>query len=227
MKRILSFCLVIALVSLLAPPLLAGTGKDAQERLDNSVAVFSEILNIPEKGIPPSLVKDAKGIIIIPHMIKAGFIVGANRGKGIVIHRLPGGGWSDPAFVTITGGSIGFQIGGQATDLIMIVRSERGFQALLEDNFKFGANASIAAGPVGRDAAAATDAKLKADILSYSRSKGLFAGISLDGAGLTQDRDANQDFYGKKRDIKAIVGTQSKPYPAPGLLKLLRPFTTR
>jgi lipid-binding SYLF domain-containing protein len=128
-------------------------------------------------------------------------------------------------FVTLSGGSVGFQIGGEATDLIMLITSDRGFQALMDDNFKIGANASAAAGPVGRHAAAATDIQLKADILSYSRSKGAFAGISLDGAGLTQDKDANRDYYGKAIDLQQITTTHSKRYPAPRLLKLLKPYT--
>jgi lipid-binding SYLF domain-containing protein len=218
--------LVAALVVLAFPATgMADTGDDARERLNNSVAVLSEILNIPEQGIPSSLLKDAKGIIIIPHMVKGAFIVGASRGKGIVVRRLPNGGWSNPAFVTLTGGSIGFQIGGEATDLIMLITSERGFQALMDDNFKFGANASAAAGPVGRHAAAATNATLQADILSYSRSKGAFAGISLDGAGLTQDKDANAAFYGKAIDLQQITTTRSKQYPAPRMLSLLKPYT--
>jgi lipid-binding SYLF domain-containing protein len=217
-----SFALVVALVVLAFPATgSADTGEDARDRLNNSVVVFSEILDIPEQGIPSSLLQNAKGIIIIPHVVKGAFIVGASRGKGIVVRRLPNGGWSNPAFVTLTGGSIGFQIGGEATDLIMLITSERGFQALMDDNFKFGANASVAAGPVGRHAAAATDAKLLADILSYSRSKGAFAGISLDGAGLTQDKDANAAFYGKAIDLQKITTTQSKRYPAPHMLSLL------
>jgi lipid-binding SYLF domain-containing protein len=221
-----SLTLVAVLVVLALPTTgRAAEGNDAQERLDNSVAVLGEILNIPEEGIPSGLLKNAQGIIIIPHMMKGAFVVGASRGKGIVVRRLSKGGWSNPAFVTLTGGSIGFQIGGEATDLIMLVTSERGFQALLDDNFKIGANASAAAGPVGRHAAAATDAKLQADILSYSRSKGAFAGISLDGAGLTQDKDANRDYYGKAIDLQQITTTHSKNYPAPRLLKLLKPYT--
>lgn len=221
-----SLALVAALVVLAFPATgMADTGEDARDRLKNSVAVFSEILNIPEQGIPSSLLKDAKGIIIIPHMVKGAFIVGASRGKGIVVRRLSKGGWSNPAFVTLSGGSIGFQIGGEATDLIMLITSDRGFQALMDDNFKFGANASAAAGPVGRHAAAATDITLKADILSYSRSKGAFAGISLDGAGLTQDKDANAAFYGKVIDLQQITTTRSKRYPAPRMLALLKPYT--
>lgn len=220
-----ALAVVVAMVLLAFPTTgLADTGKDARERLNNSVAVFSEILNIPEQGIPADLLKKAQGIIIIPHMVKGAFIVGASRGKGIVVRRLKGS-WSNPAFVTITGGSVGFQIGGEATDLIMLISSERGFQALMDDNFKFGANASVAAGPVGRHAAAATDAKLLADILSYSRSKGAFAGVSLDGAGLTQDKDANEAFYGKAIDLQQVTTARSKQYPAPRLLKLLKPYT--
>ena len=221
-----AWALVAALVLFAFPATgQAAEGNDAQERLNNSVAVLGEILNIPEDGIPAGLLKNAKGIIIIPHMVKGAFIVGASRGKGIVVRRLSKGNWSNPAFVTLQGGSVGFQIGGEATDLIMLITSERGFQALMDDNFKFGANASAAAGPVGRHAAAATNATLQADILSYSRSKGAFAGISLDGAGLTQDKDANAAFYGKAIDLQQITTTRSKQYPAPRMLSLLKPYT--
>lgn len=226
-RALAALALAAVLAAVLPTPVAAASKSDSQERLNNAVEVLGEITNIPEEGIPPSLLRNAKGLIIIPHMVKAGFIVGANRGKGIMVHRLPGGGWSNPAFCTITGGSVGLQIGGQATDLVMVVNSEKGFQALLSDSFKFGGNASVAAGPVGRDASAATDAKLKADIYSYSRSKGVFAGVSLEGAGLTSDDDANTAFYGKLLDRKKILSAQDKPYPAPGLLEILKKYAVR
>jgi lipid-binding SYLF domain-containing protein len=201
--------------------------KEANERMTNSIEVLGEIINIPEHGIPKSVLSSCRGLIVIPHMVKGGFIVAANRGHGIMIHRLPSGQWSDPSFCTITGGSVGFQIGGQATDLILVVNNEKGFQALLSDNFKFGGQASVAAGPVGRDASAGTDAKLSAEIYSYSRTKGVFAGVSLEGAGLTVDADANTAFYGKAVDAKQVVQRHSKPYPAAALdlLKLLKPYS--
>lgn len=216
--------LTAVLAVTLSGPVWAASAKDSQERLDNSIEVLGEIINIPEQSIPPGLLRNAKGLIVIPHMLKAGFILGANRGKGIMVHRLPGGVWSNPAFCTITGGSLGFQIGGQATDLVMVVNSEKGFQALLSDSFKFGAGASIAAGPVGRDTSAATDAKLKADIYSYSRTKGLFAGVSLEGAGLTSDDEANTAFYNKLSNRKQILSIHGNPYPAPKLLEILKKY---
>lgn len=208
-------------------PVRAENTKDVEKRLANSIEVLSEIINIPEGGIPNSLLRKCQGLVIVPHLIKGGFIVGGQHGKGIVVHRLPGGRWSAPGFVDITGGSIGFQIGGEATDLVMVVNSEKGFQALLSSNFKFGANASAAAGPVGRDAAAGTDAKLSADIFTYSRSKGAFAGVSLEGAGCSTDDSANKAFYGRDIDEKVLLNKTTKPYPAQAqrLLELLKPYT--
>lgn len=227
-RRWASLAIVLALAVVLSVPAGAAISqKEANERMALSTEVLGEIINIPEQGIPTSVLTGAKGLIIIPHMVKGGFILAANRGHGVIIHRLPNGAWSDPTFCTITGGSVGFQIGGQATDLILVVNNEKGFQALLSDNFKFGGQASVAAGPVGRDASAGTDAKLSAEIYSYSRTKGVFAGISLEGAGLTMDSDANTAFYGKPVDPKQLVSRHSKPYPAAaqGLLKLLKPYT--
>jgi lipid-binding SYLF domain-containing protein len=222
--------LALAALLLLGP--LAGVAsagpskEDVEKRMLSSIEVLKEILGIPEGGVPKSLLGKASGIIVIPHMVKGGFIVAANRGHGIIVHRLADGRWSDPCFCTITGGSIGFQIGGQATDLLLVVNNERGFQALMGNNFKLGGQASVAAGPAGREASAATDAALKADIYSYSRSKGLFGGISLEGAGITVDDDANTTYYGKLLDGKTLVGRQSKPYPASAqpLLDVLKPY---
>ena len=221
-KVVLIPLLIMGIITVSHAPVFCKGSIEVKERLLNSIEVLQDILGIKEKGIPISLLEKCKALIIIPHMIKGGFVIGAARGKGIMIHRLPNGAWSDPAFCTITAGSIGFQIGGQATDLVLVVNSEKGFQALLSDNFKFGAGASIAAGPVGRDATASTDAKLKADIYSYSRSKGLFAGISLEGAGLTSDNDSNTDFYGKTIAREILLSRHSQPYPAPELIKLLK-----
>jgi SH3 domain-containing YSC84-like protein 1 len=228
LRRLAGLLVLPALIASLSVPARAAINqKEANERMALSIEVLGEIINIPEQGIPKSVLTKAKGLIIIPHMVKGGFIVAANRGHGVIIHRLANGAWSDPTFCTITGGSVGFQIGGQATDLILVVNNEKGFQALLSDNFKFGGQASVAAGPVGRDASAGTNATLQAEIYSYSRSKGVFAGVSLEGAGLTIDSDANTAFYGKPVDAKQVVASQSKPYPAAaqGLLKLLKPYT--
>jgi len=229
--RLLAVGLTAALlVGPLAVTAAAGPSKgDVEKRMLSSIEVLKEILNIPEGGVPKTLLNKCTGLIIIPHMVKAGFIVGGNRGHGIIVHRLPNGGWSDPCFCTITGGSIGFQIGGQATDLLLVVNNERGFQALMGNNFKLGGQASVAGGPVGRETSAATDATLKADIYSYSRSKGLFAGISLEGAGITEDDDANTAYYGKLLDGKVLVGRQSKPYPASAqpLLTVLQPYARK
>jgi len=200
--------------------------KDADERMSNCIEVLGEIIHIPEGGIPKNVLTNCKGLIVVPHVVKAALGVGGSRGHGIVVHRLAGGAWSDPSFCTITAGGIGFQIGGQATDLILVVNNEKGFKALLGNNFKFGANASVAAGPVGRTAEAGTDVTLRAEIYSYSRSKGLFGGISVEGAGFTMDDKANTAFYGKPVDAEKILYAVSKPYPAAAqpLLKLLSPY---
>lgn len=188
--------------------------RNAAKDVRDSATVLSEIMRIPEKGIPPALLKDAKAIVIIPDLIKGAFIVGGRHGTGVAVVRNESGGWSDPLFVSLSGASIGWQIGGKATDLILVFKSLRGVESLLKGKVTLGADASIAAGPVGRTAEAATDVMLKSEILSYSRSKGLFGGVSLEGAALLVDQDSNAKYYGKaltSEDVIAGKGGKKKP----------------
>jgi lipid-binding SYLF domain-containing protein len=167
--------------------------------VDTSTAVFQEIMSIPERSIPPALVSGAHAIAIVPNVLKAGFLVGGRFGRGVLLVRDASGGWSNPIFLTIGGGSFGFQIGAQATDLILVFKNQRSLRSFLGGKGKvtLGADASAAAGPVGRTLSAGTDVTLASEILTYSRSRGLFAGISLEGAVLSLDWQANVAFYGK------------------------------
>jgi len=169
---------------------------DIAKRIDASAKVLTEIMATPDKAIPDKVMSDAKCIAVIPSMVKIAVGFGGNHGKGVATCRT-GAGWSAPAPITITGGSWGLQLGGQAVDLVLIVTNDNGMQHLLSSKFKLGADASAAAGPVGRDAAADTDAKMRAEVLTYSRARGLFAGIDLTGAALTQDKDETRVLYGR------------------------------
>jgi len=192
---------------------------EVAERLDDSAAVLREIMSTPDKGIPQDLLNKANCIVIIPGMKKGAFIVGAKYGKGFVNCRKDArAGWSAPAAVRIEGGSVGFQIGGQETDVVLLVMNEKGGDRLLSTKFTLGGEGSVAAGPVGRDTSAQTDAGMRAEILSYSRSRGVFAGISLTGATLRPDLDDNMTMYGKRLTSKEIVDTQIKATPAAGKL---------
>jgi len=191
-------------------------GESAVKRLKTAGAVFTEIMGTPDKGIPQELLENSQCIVIIPGMKKAAFIVGGNYGRGFMLCRRASGlGWSAPAGVKVEGGSIGFQIGGSETDVIMLVMNKRGADKLLSSKFTLGADASVAAGPVGRTSSADTDAKLHAEILSYSRSRGAFAGISLEGATLRPDHDSNAELYGRKLTNEQIVMGKIKS-PASG-----------
>src|SRR5258708_1544206 len=169
---------------------------DIAKRIDESAKVLNEIMATPDKAIPDKVMRDAKCIAVIPSMVKIAIGFGGNHGKGVATCRTESGAWSAPAPLTITGGRWGLQMGGQAVDLVMIVTNEQGMQHLLSSKFKLGADASAAAGPVGRDAAADTDIKMRAEVLTYSRARGLFAGIDLSGASLTQDKDETRLLYG-------------------------------
>jgi lipid-binding SYLF domain-containing protein len=197
----------VVLVALLVVgvPLKASAQSDEADRIKEAGVILGEIMAAPDKAIPSSVLEQAEAIAIFPSTIKGAFIVGAQRGKGIIsIRDRATGTWSSPAFMTLTGGSVGFQIGGQAVDIILVVQNRRGVENLLQNQFEIGGEASATAGPVGRDAAASTDIQLRAEMLSYSRSRGLFAGISLKGAAVRQDQDSNQKFYGslfRTRDV--------------------------
>ena len=188
--------LVIAGLALHLCAGLAIAQHDELERLENATAVFEEIMQAADNAIPRAILEKAEAVAVIPNTVKAGFIFGGHRGKGVISARNEQGQWSRPAFLTLTGGSFGLQIGGQSVDLILVVMNRRGLEKLLQNEFKFGGDASAVVGPIGRDAEATTDLTLRAEILSYSRTRGLFAGITLKGSTITADRDANERFYG-------------------------------
>ena len=174
------------------------------DRLTEAARVLDEVLAAPDKGVPEAIIEKAQAIVVIPSTVKGALIIGAQRGKGVMSVKSAAG-WSAPAFVTLTGGSVGLQIGGQATDIVLVVVNERGIENLAQNTFKIGGDASVAAGPVGREATASTDYKLQAQILSYSRSRGLFAGVSLAGSTIRADRNANEKIYGVGYSTKNIV----------------------
>ncbi len=218
----------ILLAAVAITPLLA---KDAEpsKRLETAAVVFSEIMAAPDKGIPQDMLGNAHCIVIVPELKTGAFIVGGKYGKGYISCRnKSGSGWSAPGTVRIEGGSVGFQIGGSTTDLIMLVMSARGADKLISSSFTLGAEGSAAAGPVGRTATAQTDAQLHADILSWSRSQGLFAGLALEGATLRQDLDDNKTIYGKKLENREIVTMGRKvPAAAAKLINLLNKYSPR
>ena len=189
------FILVLAAAALVVQPALSIASEAS--KLDEATAVLREIMSIPEKEIPPQLFRNAHGIAIIPGLIKAGFFVGGRFGTGVLSVN-HGGKWSPPVFIALTGGSFGLQIGAESTDIILVFKTARGIDAIRRGKFTLGADIAVAAGPVGRHAEAATDVELKAEIYSYSRSRGLFGGIALEGAVLQIDRDANISSYGRK-----------------------------
>lgn len=197
-------------------PLAQQAVKDSDEtrRVREAVTVFNEIMAAEDSAVPRQILGNAQGIAIFPSTIKAGFVVGGMRGRGILSAKGDSG-WSSPAFLTLTGGSFGLQIGGQAADIILVIQNRRGLENLVSNQFKVGADAAVAAGPVGREAQAATDIQMRAQILSYSRSRGLFAGVTINGSTIRQDQDANQRFYGQRLDSKQIVfgGLAGMPEP--------------
>ncbi len=176
-----------------AVPGLAAGGETA--RLQSANDVMSKIMQIPEKSIPPALLADAQGIAIVPGVIKVGLIVGGQYGHGVLAVRRPDGSWSDPVFVTLASGSVGWQIGAESTDFVLVFKTRRSVDGIMKGKYTLGADAAVAAGPVGRNAEAATDVKLKAEIYSYSRSRGIFAGVSLEGSSLQVDDKADAAFY--------------------------------
>ncbi len=181
------------------------TATDEHERAQKAAAVLSEIMQIPEEGIPNDLMARAEAVAVFPHMLKGAFGIGGEYGKGLVSRRMENGRWSPPSFIKIGGGSFGFQLGVQSTDLVLIFTNREGFRGLLDGKVKLGADAAVAAGPVGRNAQVATDVLLKSPVLAYSRSKGLFAGISLDGSVVSIDDSANRKAYGKEITAEDVL----------------------
>jgi lipid-binding SYLF domain-containing protein len=208
-------------------PLRASENETAK-RLDDAAIVLAEVMDAPDKGIPQDLLEKAHCIVVAPDVKTAAFVVGGEYGKGYLSCRTARAGWSAPGTIRIEGGSVGFQIGASSTDLIMLVMSERGMDKLLDSKFTLGGKGSVAAGPVGRTATAQTDAQMRADILSWSRSQGLFAGVALEGATLRQDLDDNADLYGKKLENRQIVTSGVKvPKAAYRLIALLNKFSAK
>jgi SH3 domain-containing YSC84-like protein 1 len=201
MKKVMLGLAILSLGSLC----WAGSAReDATERLDNSTSVLHEIMGMPDKGIPEEVLEHARCVAVIPHMVKGGFVFGAKGGKGVATCRTADG-WSAPAFITISGGSWGLQIGVEAVDVVLIIQNDKGVQRLLSSNFQIGADASAAAGPVGRHAEAGTDWKMDTEILTYSRAKGVFAGLTLEGASLRQDNDSREAIYGGSVTTRALL----------------------
>jgi len=186
--------------------------QDDVDRLHKSAEVIQQIMATPDKGIPEEVLDKAKCVAVVPHLIKGGFVFGAKHGRGVATCRTEHG-WSAPSFFTVTGGSWGAQIGVEGVDLVMLIMNDKGMQQLLNSKFQIGGEASAAAGPVGRHASADTDWKLNTEILTYSRSKGAFAGVTLEGAGISQDQEAIQEMYGKELTPRQIL-TGTVPAPA-------------
>jgi len=217
MKKLL---VLVAVAGFVGAAWAAGERDKVVDRVEGAATVLDEIMAAPDKGIPEEVIGSAQCIAIVPSMLKGGFIVGAAYGKGVVTCRTDKG-WSAPACFRMEGGSFGLQIGGQAVDLVMLVMNDNGMRNLLSSKFKIGADASAAAGPVGRHAEAATDWKMRAELLTYSRARGLFAGISLNGTVVKQDRDDTRDFYGRMVSFRSILtGLIPPPAGSEPLLKV-------
>jgi lipid-binding SYLF domain-containing protein len=219
MKRLLVVCVIACLT---ATGFAADEDKNkAEDRIKAAATVLDEIQGAPDQGIPEEVLSSAECVAVVPTMLKGGFIVGARYGRGVASCRTPKG-WSAPAFFSVKGGSFGLQIGAQAVDLVMLIMNQEGMRNLLSSQFKLGADASVAAGPVGRHAAADTDWKLKAQVLSYSRSRGVFAGLELNGAAIEQDKDSTREFYGRMVPFNtSLSGTIDAPPNAIAFLATL------
>jgi lipid-binding SYLF domain-containing protein len=215
--RILALSLALSLA--VAATAQAGPREDAQA--ENAVRVLAEIQAIPESSIPDKLLDEAKAIVIVPDTIKAGLVLGGRRGRGVLSVRTADGGWSNPSFITLTGGSIGLQVGVQSADVVLVFRSERGLDSIVNGKFTLGADAGVAAGPMGRNAAAATDGQMKAEIWSWSRARGLFAGVALDGAVLSIDNKANEAVYGQDTTPRMIFEDRA-PQPPSAVIATFR-----
>jgi SH3 domain-containing YSC84-like protein 1 len=207
MKKFLLLALIITLGSL---SFAADEETKASERMQAAAEVLTDIQGAPDKGIPQEVLGSAECVAVVPSMLKGGFIVGAKYGRGLASCRTEKG-WSAPAFFIVAGGSFGFQIGGQAVDLVMLIMNKDGMRHLLSSEFALGADASVAAGPVGRHAEGNTDWKMRAEVLTYSRTRGLFAGVSLNGAAIKQDKDSTREFYGRMVPFKTALTGEIDP----------------
>lgn len=193
MKNMFASVLIAAAAFL---PITAQSAEEEHQRVAAAATVLDEIMAAPDKAVPGPVIERAAGIAVFPSLMKGGIILGGQRGHGVLSVRGKDGSWSNPAFLTITGGSVGPQFGVQAIDLVLVITEQRGLEQLIQNQFKVGADAGAAAGPVGREASASTDIQMRAKILSYSRSRGLFAGVTINGSTIRQDRDANERYYG-------------------------------
>jgi len=220
MKR---FVTLVALFSMgVATSVWAETREDVQNRLDNATLLLHQIMAAPDNGIPQEVLEHAKCIAVVPHMIKGGLVFGAENGRGVATCRTENG-WSAPAFFAITGGNWGLQIGVEGVDLVMVFQGDRGMQRMISSNFQLGADASAAAGPVGRHASANTDWKLDTEVLTYSRAKGLFAGLTLTGANLRRDDDSMNAFYGHEVSTHSVLrGEVATPESASPFINAVR-----
>jgi lipid-binding SYLF domain-containing protein len=221
-KCVKKFVVLVALLGL-ASPGWAGSDREASnDRMDHAGKVLTEIMSAPDKGIPEEVLEHAKCIAVVPHMLKGGFVFGGENGRGVATCRTASG-WSAPAFFAITGGSWGLQIGLEGVDLVMIIQNEHGMQQLLSSKFQLGADASAAAGPVGRHASANTDWKLDAEILTYSRAKGAFAGLTLTGASIRRDDDSMKAIYGPHTTSRSVLkGSVAAPAGAGTFMDAVR-----
>lgn len=203
--------LVLTALLALMLPFAANAQERETQRADNAVRVLSEILAIPEESIPERLLREAEAIAVMPDVVKAGLVFGGRGGKGLMAVRGSDGTWSNPTFITLGGGSFGFQAGVQSADVVLVFRNRRGVNNIVNGKFTLGADASVAAGPIGRSAQASTDGQLKAEIYSYSRARGLFAGIALDGAVIAIDNRANRRVYGRDVTARMILENRVRP----------------
>jgi SH3 domain-containing YSC84-like protein 1 len=231
MKRHLVL-LALSLTALIGNLAWAGsTREDATERLQNSADVLKEIAAAPDKGVPEEVLKNSKCIVVIPHLVKAGFIFGAKHGRGVAVCRTgtgPSAGWSAPAFISVSGGSWGLQIGAEGVDLVMLVMNDSGLRHLLSSKFEITGEGSAAAGPVGRHASAGTDWELNTELLTYSRSRGIFAGLTLEGAVVEQDADATVAIYGNDFPFrKILLGDVAAPAQAAPFLQAVAEISHR
>ena len=216
------FITLVAVLSLTSFGWAASDREETTDRLDHAGAVLHEIMSAPDKGIPEEVLEHAKCVAVVPHMIKGGLVIGAENGRGVTTCRTANG-WSAPAFFAITGGSWGLQIGIEGVDLVMIIQNEKGMQQLLSSKFQLGADASAAAGPVGRHASANTDWKLETEILTYSRARGAFAGLTLTGASIRRDDDSTEAIYGHDVSTRSILqGDVAVPPAAHAFLDAIR-----
>ncbi len=231
MKQIVVIAFACLLFLTVSTQTVAGQGSKAEERerAQKAAQAFQEIMSAPDQGVPQELLDRARCVAVFPSVKKGGFIVGGQYGKGLISCRRSQGSWGSPAYFTIGGGSFGLQIGGQAVDLVLLVMNKSGLEGLLQDKFEIGAGAAVSAGPVGRNTHVSTDILLKSQIVSYSRSRGLFAGLELKGAVITQDKEANKDIYGQEISAREIIvdGKARTPATIKVFPAALRKFSPR